>query len=78
MVTERTAAWALTATTADLLWSFHNTQWQMYTHRRQIATSGLDPEEIDVYARTIQADVDSLRAIVAELRRRGHNVAWEE
>lgn len=78
MVSERTAAWAVTATTADLLWHFHNYRLRIDAGRRAIRELSFEGADLDIHARAIQSEVESARVIVAELRRRGHSVAWEE
>jgi len=78
MVSERTATWAATATTADLLWHYHNNLYAIRHNRERIAMGGVELSEIDFRARIVQSDVDAVRVIVAELRRRGHSVDWEE
>lgn len=78
MVSERTATWAMTATTADLLFSFYKAQDHLFTYRQVITTEGLGATRLDTYSMAIQAELDIIRVCVTELRARGHSVEWEE
>lgn len=53
-------------------------QAQILSRRAMIGTGELTDEAVDQTAREVQKRVERVREIVAELRRRGDFVEWEE
>lgn len=67
--------WAQTFT---LRMAFTMLRNQVANRRAMISTGELTPEAVDQTAREIQARVERIRLIVAELRGRGDQVEWDE
>jgi hypothetical protein len=73
----QTTFWSL-HTTASLLLNFHNLLAEVRHNRIVIANGGYSQFDLDRRARQVQAAVDDITVIVAELRGRGHAVEWDE
>lgn len=73
------AAWAITSAQSYTLRTAMRMLQAQIAYRRALATQLVGwPDGLDLVAGEIQRRVDRIRLIVAELRRRGEVVEWEE
>ncbi len=68
----------LTASIQDLLFGFHTRMQQAEVYRERLNEEGIPQWRWELYRRELTETAADIRAIVAELRRRGHSVEWEE
>jgi hypothetical protein len=78
VVSERMALWTSSATSTDLLWHYRNGQAMVDRYRRFLADEDVGEGPRRAVERELRSELDNLTAIVAELHRRGHNVAEVE